>query len=122
VDPGSKPCQGAGDPGVPRRLPARATTRIECRKGPHGLGPNLAEAALDLCDTEARLLLKEPLGKGTEVELLIHGAGPAVVRRLGRVSAAAPLDDGRCIVRVALDRSLSYSEVQRLTRPAQTLQ
>jgi hypothetical protein len=99
----------------------RATARIECRKGPLGLGPNLAEAALDLCDSEARLLLKEAVAKGEEVELLIHGGGPAVQRRLGRVQSAAPLDDGHYVVRVALEESLSYSEVQRLTRPPETL-
>jgi hypothetical protein len=121
VDLGSKRFDSAAEADGPRRLPVRGSARIECRKGTLGLGPNLAEAALDMCASEARVLLKEPLPKGIEVELIIHGAGSAPVRRLGKVVATAPLDDGKCVVRVTLEGSLSYAELQRLTRPAQTL-
>src|SRR5256885_2178544 len=44
----------------PRRAP-KGSTRVTCRRGSLGLGPNLALSLLDVSETGARLLVKEPL-------------------------------------------------------------
>jgi hypothetical protein len=99
----------------------RDSVKVECRKGSLGLGPNLAAGAVDLGETETHLLLRAPLEKGQEVEVLFHGVGSGPVKRLGRVLNSVPFGDGECLVGVAFDSSLNYAEVQRLIRPPKTL-
>jgi hypothetical protein len=103
-----------------RRWAVRDSVKVECRKGSLGLGPNLASAALELGETEARLLLHAPLPKGQEVEVLFHGVGAGPVKRLGRVLNSVSFG-GECLVGVAFDSALNYSDVQRLIRPPRTL-
>ena len=121
MDHAGTPLPSAGDQAGSRRWPVRGNVKVECRKGSRGLGPNLAETALDLGQTEARLLLRTSLPKGQEVEVLFHGAGPAPVKRLGRVLRSVSLGGEECVVGVAFAPALTHAEMQRLIRPPQTL-
>ena len=117
----NNPLPSTGSSPGRRRWPVRENVKVECRKGCFGLGPNLAETALDLGETEARLLLRTSLPKGQEVEVLFHGGGACPVKRVGRVLRSVPLGDDECVVGVAFAPALTYAEVQRLIRPPQTL-
>jgi hypothetical protein len=120
MDQASKSLPITGGSAGSRRWPVRENVKVECRKGRIGVGPNLAETALDLGETETRLLLRTPLPRGQEVEVLFHGAGPCPVKRVGWVLRSVPLEGNEHVVRLALHPALSYAEVQRLVRP-QTL-
>ena len=77
----------------PRR-PPRGATKVVCRKGTLGLGPNLGVRLLDVSEGGVRLLVKTELvkGDGVEVVLVPPAGGKDVVRRgevvvdAGRVS------------------------------------
>jgi hypothetical protein len=101
-----------------RRFPASGTARVECRKGTIGLGPNLVLRALDISETGIRLICKQALDKGTEVELLFSGVGMArPLKRLAQVSRVSACEDGSFCLGVQFDRRLNFAELQRLTRP-----
>src|SRR5207248_10408801 len=54
--------------GVTRRAPKRST-RVTCRRGSLGMGPNIGLSLLDVSETGARLLVKESLAPGEKIEL-----------------------------------------------------
>jgi hypothetical protein len=103
-----------------RRWDFRGSARVECRRGTLGLGPNLVREAMDLSETGIRLLLRSPLARGEEVEVVIHGMGVRPVKRFARVvwSVAA---DGGWQVGLAFEGHLPYHEVQDLARPPRVL-
>jgi hypothetical protein len=101
-----------------RRSPLRSSVRVECRKGSHGLGPNLNVAAVDLSEAGLGLVVKAALEHGQEVEVLLMGAGlTRPLKRLASVAWSFPLES--CCWRVGLtfERRLTFFEVQRFTRP-----
>jgi hypothetical protein len=101
-----------------RRGPVKTVARIECRKGTTGLGHNLAVAALDLSENGVRLVIREPLPPGQQVEILLSGPDLAKpIRRLGQVVWSAALAVANHGAGVAFDKSLPYAELQRLLRP-----
>jgi hypothetical protein len=105
-----------------RRLQPRSNVRIECRKGTLGLGPNLAQGAVDISQTGVCLLLTEALDRGQEVEILIPDTGCGhPLKRTGRAVWSQPAAGGRYQTRLRFDAGLSYLEVQALARPLQTL-
>lgn len=100
----------------PRRAP-KGSTRVTCRRGSLGLGPDLALSLLDVSETGARLLVKEPLAIGQEVELGLLAPGcvreyllPGVV-----VWAIETAAGGHC-VGFQFQKRLSYSALQDLGR------
>ena len=58
-----------------RRKTAKRNISVSCRKGTLGLGKDLAVAVQDLSEEGARLLVKEEVPIGTEVELSFTGLG-----------------------------------------------
>jgi hypothetical protein len=56
-----------------RRTPVSGQSKIQCRKGRLGLGPNLVVKVLDLSETGACLIVKTALRPGDEAELLLSG-------------------------------------------------
>lgn len=66
-----------------RRKPAKRGTGVSCRKGTLGLGKDLAVAVLDVSEEGARLLVKEEVAVGVEVEITLIGVG--VNKRVVRV-------------------------------------
>jgi hypothetical protein len=100
-----------------RRGPLKSVVRVECRKGSLGLGLNLAVKALDLSETGIRVVARDLLPVGAEVEVLLSGGGAAkVTRRLGRVVWSVALEGGNASAGIAFDKPLQYSQVQSFLR------
>lgn len=98
-----------------RRHP-KVHARMECRKLPSGLGPDLAESVLDLSETGAKLRLKSALDQGQEVEVLVYGHGSQKPIKLhARVVWTEPSDEQGCCAGLRFDKPLRYSEYQYLT-------
>src|SRR5438034_210689 len=97
-----------------RRYP-RTSVKLECRKGSLGLGPNVAVRLLDLSETGARLVLRTPLTRGQEVEVVLNGFFGKGLKRQGVVIWAVALADGSCCVGVHFGRLVSYADLDRLT-------
>jgi hypothetical protein len=100
----------------PRRS-AKSGTKVECRKGTMGLGPNLAVGLLDVSESGARLLLKVALEPNQEVELVLLAVGQVrEVKMPGRIVWCVAAADGRYCVGVQLQKRLGYSCLQDLGR------
>ena len=92
-----------------RRLPRR-TSRVACRRGLLGLGPNVAMRLLDISECGARLLVKVQMEQQQEVELtLLPPGGAREVVRKGVVVWSVPTDDGAFCVGVCFDKRIDYS-------------
>src|SRR5437763_9448484 len=91
---------------APRRPPKRSS-KITCRLGHLGLGPNLAIEMLDLSEGGVRLVVKGILNKGDEVEvgLIAPGAMREVVRK-GQVVWSVPTAEERCCIGVCFEKYL----------------
>ena len=97
-----------------RRIP-RKSAQVLCLKGSLGLGANLALALLDLSATGVRLLVRSPLEKGQEIEVVLTLPGMAWSRRkLARVAWVQQQDDGTCCVGAEFQSRLSYADFQVL--------
>ena len=98
-----------------RRLSPRGQVRIECRKGTHGLGQNIAVQVLDLSETGVRLVVKSRLERGGEVEVIIGAASfTAAIKRIARVVWAIPTENERQAVGLNFSPPLDYPSFQRL--------
>ena len=98
-----------------RKKPKSSTKVFTC-KGMMGLGANLALSILDLSETGIRLLMKEPLAKGQEVEITLEGIQHRRPLKLGgHVIWTVPAADGRHCIAVHFLRSLSYADVLLLS-------
>src|ERR1041385_8544840 len=79
----------------PRRRP-RSSVKVQCRKGAHGLGADLASDLLDIFDTGVRLTLKAAIDHGSEVEMIVSGYGmKAPIKRIGIVRWQLKLETGQ---------------------------
>src|SRR6516165_5309370 len=67
-----------------RRFTVTGPARIECRKGTLGLGQSLNLNTLDIAETGVRLVRKEVVAKGQEMEVLVEGGG--IVRPIKRMA------------------------------------
>ena len=82
-----------------------------------GLGPNLALTLLDVSETGARLVVKEPITRGQEIELGL--LAPGCVREYalsGVIVWAVATASGAHCVGVQFQKRLSYSALQDLGR------
>ncbi len=101
---------------APRRNP-KGSTKAVCRKGGLGLGPNIARAVLDVSEGGARMLVKEALQAGDEVEISLSSLSTLHdVVRVGEVVWAVPAADGSCCVGVQFHKRLDYSLLLDLSR------
>ncbi len=57
-----------------RRL-VKKTTVVSCQKGLMGMGPNLATRLYDISEDGLRLILRQPLSPGEEIEVNFTAAG-----------------------------------------------
>jgi PilZ domain len=100
------------------RRPARQTIRMQCRKGAHGLGPNVALGMSNISETGVQLIAKVQLAAGDELEVLLEGHGMRQpIRRLARVRWAVPMEDGSYRVGVHFDKLLTFRDLQSLAIP-----
>jgi hypothetical protein len=103
---------------VSRRWQLRNDAKVECRKG-LGMGPNLVLSSLDISETGARVLLREGLSLGQEVEVLLVGTGLGrPVKRLANVIWSVATDSGCHCTGLHFQKVLRFAEMQLLTRPS----
>ena len=101
----------------PRRKP-RSSVKVECRKGSHGLGLNVATSVLDLSDTGVRLVVSQELALLSEVEIMIAGYGmQRALKRLAFVRWQLKLENGGYCTGVEFQKSLVYRDWQNLASP-----
>jgi hypothetical protein len=101
---------------APRRKP-KGGTRIACRKGSMGLGPNLAQALLDLSEGGVRLLLGAALAPGQEVEVSLSAPGVTRdVKRLGEVAWCIPAAPGGYCVGIRFTKRLDHATLRDLSQ------
>jgi hypothetical protein len=101
-----------------RRKP-RTSVKVECRKGAHGLGANLAKTLLDVSDSGVRLIVSKELDLQGEVEIVIGGYGmKAPIKRLGTVRWQLKLENGLFCVGVEFNKHIDYREWQNLASPS----
>ena len=87
-----------------------------------GLGPNLVREFFDISETGVRLVVKSPLKKGDEVEVLIKpGSGAQPIKRLADIIFAAARPDGAYAVGLRFSKMLTFAEVQSLAKPGKNL-
>ena len=99
-----------------RRRP-KGGTRISCRKGSMGLGPDLSQGLLDLSEGGVRLLLSSALAPGQEVEVSLSGPGVLRdVKRLGRVAWCVPAASGGHCVGIRFDKRLEHAALRDLSQ------
>lgn len=100
---------------IKRRAPKRST-KVTCRKGALGLGPNLALSLLDVSETGVRLVVKEDFKVRQEVEITLLGIGhQRPLQLMGEVTWCVATADGNHCVGVKFQRFLSYTDLQQLT-------
>lgn len=100
-----------------RRMTPRNGTKAICLRGSMGLGRNLAISVLDLSTEGVRLLLKEPLQVGQEVEINLESNNQRrPVKIFGNIVWAIPTAEGGHCVGVCFQRSLRYAELTLLAR------
>lgn len=101
-----------------QRRKARPTVKVECRKGSHGLGANLALSVLDISDSGVRLITTQSLEVMDEVEVIINGYGlKEMIKRLGTIRWQVKLDTGQFCVGVEFHKGLVYRDWQNLVSP-----
>ena len=102
---------------TPRRKP-KGATRVVCRKGTLGLGPNLALSLLDLSEWGVCLVVGDFLTKGQEIEVVLSTPGcPRDVCRLGNVVWSFADRDGTCRIGVRLRQRIEFTQLQDLGYP-----
>ena len=73
------------------------------------MGPNVASRMLDLSETGVRLIIKEALKKGEEVEVEIDKPGGQKSQiRKGTVEWSVPTSDNEHCVGIQFDKPLEY--------------
>ena len=101
-----------------QRRKSRTTVKVQCRKGSHGLGPDLASNVLDISDTGVRLIITQSLELMAEVEVIINGYGmKELIKRLGNVRWQVKMEKGQFCVGVEFQKSLVYRDWQNLVSP-----
>ena len=98
------------------RLPTRGVLKAVCREGALEPGPNLALTVLDLSETGARLVVKQPLAPGRKVYVNLEGSdGGRPILRGGDVVWSLPTTDGTFCVGVSFHKRLQPSDLLSLT-------
>ena len=96
------------------RRRAKGSSKVTCRKGVLGLGPNYALKLLDLSEGGACFVARELMTKGQEVELsLLAPGGSREVVRKGQVAWAVEVE-GKYHIGVSFDKRLEYAVVTQL--------
>jgi c-di-GMP-binding flagellar brake protein YcgR len=101
-----------------KRQNPRRTVKVECRKGASGLGPNLAAGFLDLSEGGVRLVLKQAVPQGSEVEVVLVGYGmKEPIKRVANVCWVVSMESGQHAVGLRFQKVVPYRDVQLLSTP-----
>ena len=102
---------------VSRRRPTKGSTKTFCYRGPMGLGANLAVSTVEVSETGACLVVKEPFDIGEEMEVHLEGlVHRRPIRKMARVVWSVSAGPERWRVGVQFQGSLRYAELNVLTR------
>jgi hypothetical protein len=105
-----------------RRLAPKAQLRVECRKSVVGLGMNIAGSVLDVSETGIRLIVKAPLEKNKDVEIILTGASyVAPIKRVARVVWVLPTENDCYAAGLNFSPALDYAAFQRLCAGARQM-
>lgn len=99
------------------RNPAKGTTRLRVYRNAMGLGPNIASVLLDLSETGLRVVSKEAVAVGQEVEVNLEGASGRVAKTTAVVVWVVPGAGDTFVVGLRLQKSLDYGQFMALTKP-----
>ncbi len=100
-----------------RRAPARGTSRVCCHRGTLGVGPNLAVQVLDLSETGIRLLVRQGMEPGEEIEIGLEGLNhPRPLRLPAQVVWSVAAAGGGYCIGVQFQRRLTYADLHALAR------
>jgi hypothetical protein len=100
-----------------RRKPRRSVI-VECRKGSHELGANLAKELLDTSDSGIRLVVAQALDLQSEVTIVISGYGmKEPIKCLGIVRWRLKLESGLFCIGVHFRKQINYRDWQNLASP-----
>lgn len=109
------PTQTAADHRRLKRKKGKRGMGFTCRKGKLGLGKDLAVAVQDVSEEGARLLVKEDLPTGTELEICLVGVGMAKrVAVVGNVMWCKP-EASHFSIGVKFRERMSYGDYFNLT-------
>jgi PilZ domain len=98
-----------------RRRLAKSGARVEVRRGPLGMGPNLAVGLVELSQTGARVRLKTAIQPGVEVEVALWPpAGVRSVRGPAEVRWCRPVRDGTFLAGLRLRRTITNGDLRHL--------
>jgi hypothetical protein len=90
---------------------------VTCRRGALDLGPNVAVAPSDVCQSGIRLVVKQALEPGEQVSVGLEGqthTRPTV--RVGKVVWCLPTPDGAFWAGVQFEKDLPYALVLEVSR------
>jgi PilZ domain-containing protein len=100
------------------RRAARKSSRITCRKGCLGLGPNLAIQMLDLSESGVRFVSKIELKVGEQIEVgMLAPGGIREILRTAAVVWTLPTADGSFCIGAAFEKRLEYAMLTDLSQP-----
>ena len=98
-----------------RRRPPKGSTKVRCFRGPMGLGADLAVFALNVSETGASLVLKEPFKNGEELEVVLESiVQRRPIRKKAGVVWCIATAEGRWCVGVKFQAPLRYAELNDL--------
>jgi hypothetical protein len=100
-----------------RRRRPQNHSRVTCHKGPFGLGPNVAVSILDVSEGGIRLVVKVPLERGQEVEVILEGMARRPVKVVARVVWCVAAADSHYCIGAHFERSLGYPDLHALACP-----
>jgi hypothetical protein len=104
-----------GDQSLSPRVTPRRGSKVTCRKGTLGLGPDIAVGLVDLSVDGAGLIVRQALRTSEEVELVLEGPGNArPIKRTATVQLCESVPNGHLIV-VEFQKRLERPEVMTLT-------
>jgi hypothetical protein len=99
-----------------RRRAGMTSVRAECRRGTLGLGPNILVRVGDISQSGTCLCLKVALSVKNEVEVTFEATGVPLIKRAGNVAWVRALDDGTVLVGIHFQKSLSFQELQAISK------
>lgn len=101
---------------VNRRHQPKHSTKAVCLRGNLGLGRNIALSVLDVSERGVRLMVREELKPGHEVEVSLEGVSvQRPVKRVATVVWCVAAEDGTYCVGVRFEKLLGFADWQSLT-------
>ena len=98
-----------------RRSASKTSTCLRIYRTAMGLGPNIASSLLDLSETGLRVVLKEAVTVGQEVEVNLERVTGQTSKSSANVVWVIPATDGTFVVGLRLQKTLEYSDLQVLS-------